>query len=453
LTLAALQRNNSSVAKVKVHCYDDSIPHPNGQPLGINLELSSTETELILEVPRQYLQGTPMTTDEFALLLHYVDTSAALCTVRLRPFDWNSPTATGVSIFAEQILCATRRSNNIRALQLGNPVAYDPLQMVEFLDQTTSLKEIQLDVSRRVLSHESRLTVLEALARNAQITDLNLLFDDDDGDDVEMFAHSLQILHPSKTLQRLHLTFWGNALLVPGHVWSSLLQSGISLRCLSLFDIPFDGDTMKCLVEGLISRDAAIALELDACEFNSDAIDEVLRSIPSMRKHLVSTLTITQLEDYFENYLRPDDELFNDLLAKIFPVSPFQHLVLDLGCDFTRVLLGRLTIKAPPHMESLALLGTYCISAAEMKALAAFVKSAVHLTKLSVDLFRESAIAWRSERLSAKMEALWMWVRDFHEHTAIATQIFACCFKSNHWHPPLQVSFRPPRLPRRWRPT
>jgi hypothetical protein len=396
LTLAALQRNDSSVTKVYVHYYDDSIPHPNGQPLGVNLMLSSTVTDLVLEVPRQDLDGEPMTADDWALLLHYVATSAALCTVWLEHFDRNSPTATGISIFAEQIMRAARRNNSVRALKLCYHVAYDHSQMVEFLEQTTSLKEIQLDVSRRVLSDESRLIILEALAHNTQISDLILEFDDNENDDLDMFAHSLQMLHPSTMLQELHLTFWGNALLVPGDVWSSFLRDAKHLRCLSLFCMPFDRDAMKGLVKGLIDRDTAISLELDACWFFNGAIDELLCSIPTMRKHLVSTLTIRQLQDYDENYPRLY-ELFNDLIAKIYPLSPFQHLVLDLSCSFTLAVLGHLTIKAPPHMESLALVG-YRIQAATTEALAAFVKSAIHLTKLSVQF------SGRAQRLRTMLQ-------------------------------------------------
>jgi hypothetical protein len=265
------------------------------------------------------------------------------------------------------------------------------LQMVEFLGQTTSLQEIHLGVSRRFLSDESRLIVLEALARNIHISDLVLGFDMDDG--IEMFADSVQMLHQSTTLQLLHLRFWGDIPLVPGHVWTSLLKSGIPPRCcLSLFCMPFDRKAMKGLVKGLIERDAAIDLRLDACDFYNGAAGELLRSIPNMRKHMVSTLTITQMDNYENNDFPRMNDLLKDLVAKIYPVSPFQHLVIDMYGDFTLFLLRQLKIKAPPYMESLALECHHVIHGAqEMKALAAFVKSAVHLKKLSLDLSSQRA--------------------------------------------------------------
>jgi hypothetical protein len=432
LTLAALQRDDSSVTEVNVHYYDDSIPHPNGQPLGVNLMLSSTVTELVLEVPRQYLEGEPITTDEFALLLHYVATSAALRTVLLQQPCFTASTVTSISIFVEQIMRAARRNNNIRALKLCDYVAYDPLQMVEFLGQTTSLQEIMLYVSRSVLSDESRLNVLEALARSAQISYLILGFEKKDG--LEMFADSLQLLHKSTTLQKLHLSFLEEIPLVPGYVWSSFLQDAIALHCLSLFCMPFDRDAMKGLVEGLISRNAAaIDLELDACDFDNGAIDELFCSIPTMDKHIFSTLKITQMGHYDDDDTRMN-ALLKGLVAKVYPVSPFQHLVLDLdGEDFTLALLRRLA-KAPPQMESLALVGNYGIPPAVTKAVAAIVKSAVCLKKLSVES------ACRSPKFCVALE----------EALRVNGSIVDVCERLTRKYS-FQVSFRSPRLPRRWR--
>jgi hypothetical protein len=377
LTLAALQSNNAPVATDYVHYYDRSIP--------FNLELSGTVTTVILEVPRPSLRGTPITTDDLALLLTYVATSAALRTVRLEPFDYNASPPTVDPIFADQLMRAVRSNSNVHALQWLH-VRYDPALMTAFLDQAASLQELLLDVSRRVISDEARLIVFGALARNAQITDLCLLYDDDD-DDMEMLAHHyLQILQQNTTIQKLHLSFNGS---LSGNVWSSLLRSGIPLRCLSLFFVTFDRDAMKGLVEGLIGRGTAIDLILDACFFFNDGIDELIRPIPTMRNYQASTLTISQTSEY-------DDPRGTEMIEYL--LSPFQHLVIDLGGDFTRALLVQLTIQSPPHLESLALVGNYRVQA-ELEAVVAYVKSAVHLKKLSVDL------RYQGENLPATLEA------------------------------------------------
>jgi hypothetical protein len=392
LVLDALERNDASGTTVLVHYFD------HGQSMGINLKLRSTAAYLFLEVPRRYLEGTPMTANDCALLLHYVATSTALRTVWLEPFDAFEPLdsfigfgVTRYSIFAEQIMRAARRNNNIRALTLSTDVSFDPSQMVEFLDQTTSLKELHLDVSRCVLSDEKRLIVLGALARNTHITDLTLEFQDGDAEMLALTV-TLQTLHENTTLQKLCLFSSKYPLFVPGHAWSLLLGSGIPLHCLSLSNVSFDHAAMKGLLKGLIGRDTTIDLKLNACTFSNGAIDELMCSVPTMRKHLVSTLTIS-----WHQFDRSDTRL-KDLMTKIYPLSPFQHLAINLEGNFTRALLGQLTIKSPPHMESLTLRG-FNVVQTETEALAAFVKSAIHLKKLSVD----SSLLDRNERAMLKV--------------------------------------------------
>jgi hypothetical protein len=381
-TLGALQRDDTFTT-VNFHCDDRRAPHQNNRSSGINLELSSSVITMTLQVPRPSLGSTtPITTEEYARLLDtHVATSAALRTIRLLAPEWNTLIPTGISVLAEQMMRAARRNHNVCALELSYGVSYDPLQMVEFLDQTTSLQQLQLDVSRRILSDESRLIVMQALARNTQITNLFLKFNADDG--VQIVSQSLQTLHQNTALQKLCVALWGTTLTIPGHVWTLLLRSGIPLRSLALWDISFDRDAAKGLMDGLIARKTDIDLELNACFFDHEAIDEVILSIPTMRKNMVSTLTIRH-QCYRRNCPR-----MNNMIEKIYPLSPFKHLAIDLSGDFTRALLSQLTIKSPPLMESLTLLGTDC-EHADMEALAIFIKSAIHLKTLSVELSEQN---------------------------------------------------------------
>jgi hypothetical protein len=250
--------------------------------------------------------------------------------------------------------------------------------------QDTSLQELALDVSEYVLSDLSALlSVVDALANNTQVTDLTLHLGDDE-DDVEERVDVLHTLHQNTTLQKLSLGVHdmqdNGSYLVPGHAWESLLRSDVPLLSLGLSYISFDGDAVEYLLNGLISQDNAIDLELDRCFFGNGAIDTLVRLVPGIQKCLVSSLTVKGPR------CDPRNPQWNKLVAALYPlsgVSPFLHLTIKLSKELTCGLLDQLRIKSPKQMTSLKL---RCGGVEDIFALFMFVKSAVHLKKLTVDL-------------------------------------------------------------------
>jgi hypothetical protein len=254
-------------------------------------------------------------------------------------------------------------------------MVYDPEAMVDFINQTTSRFTLGLELSGNLLSEELRLKVVEALASNAHIDFLILGFGR--VDDVEMFPNALQALHQNTTLKSLWLNFYSSAR-VPGRLWYSLLKSGPPLRDLDLCNVLFDGCAIGQLLNGLISRDTAIHLGLYDCFFSDDALDTLIRVLPTVAKHCLLSLTIVN-----PRYRRDYPEL-NTLAEALYSLPPFR-LEISLDENETCALLGKLTSKSPPWMTSLVLHNR--LRLAETEALVAFVKSAVHLEMVSAQVF------------------------------------------------------------------
>jgi hypothetical protein len=178
--------------------------------------------------------------------------------------------------------------------------------MTAFLQETTSVQVLELNISCFGLPDDSRLMLAGALASNTHVTDLTLYFEVDKDNDV--CASVMHVLCNNTRLQQLNLEFERDDddddhddddhddgdpyFLVPGHVWSSLLQSGIPLRSLSLRSMRFDRDAMTHLLHGLNKRDTAIDLQLVDCFFKNCVIDALVDLAPTIFKSLVSQLTV-----------------------------------------------------------------------------------------------------------------------------------------------------------------
>jgi hypothetical protein len=155
--------------------------------------------------------------------------------------------------------------------------------MAAFLKATTSVQVLELNISC-----DSRLMYAGALASNTHVTDLTLYFEVNKDNDV--CASEMRVVRNNKTIQQLRLEFEDDddddvdpCSLVPGHVWSSLLQSGIPLRSLDFRSVRFDRDAMTHLLRCLSNRDTAIDLQLEHCFFENCVIDALV---------LVSQLTV-----------------------------------------------------------------------------------------------------------------------------------------------------------------
>jgi hypothetical protein len=407
--LAALLRNDASVTTVDL---DEStsrmdIPSLYGRSLGSALLHNTMVTSLSLDVSQLLPEDSnaPIVAEDlaedWALLLRYIETSTALRTVGLclSVSSTNAAGPIGLS-FAKKVLHAAASNTNIRALKFGTCVVYEPQEMIVFLNQPTmSLKELELDISGNVLSRDSRQLLVTALATNAQLDDLALFLggDTDDVDDVEAGVLALHDLHQNKALKKLQLHFdWSGSVsfVVPGCVWSSLLQIA-PLRCLGLSSVSFDGNAMEDLLKGLVQRDTVIDLELSYCFFGHDAVDTLVRFVASIPNRLVSKLTVV-----FPDFDHPG--LHTGMLVQaLYPVSgvcPFQHLAICLNVDMTCGLLDLFAVQPPRQMTSLDL---PLRRETEIVALAAFVKSAVHLKNLSVDFSCQNDEDYTSTLLEA----------------------------------------------------
>jgi hypothetical protein len=336
--------------------------------------------------------------DDWAPLLRYVETSLALQTLCLDG-DFHDPIELS---FMELLLGAVGRNTNVRTLNLGHSVGYGPLPMAAFLNETTSLQALELDVSGNVLSDDSRLIVVEALANNAQVTDLTLHLgedndddgedNDDDRDDVEVSIRILHALQRNAALEKLKLIFdYFNLALVPGNAWLSLLQSDIPLRCLELCSVKFDGNAVEHLLNGLRSlrsRGRVIDLDMHNCFYENSVVDTLVNLVPSVCEGLpvISTLKLTDPR-YHQNPLYHQVADWNKVVSVCSGFSPFKHLAISLNnAGETCGVLGQLAVKWPAQMESLAILNP--LGLAETEALVTVVKSAVLLKKLSVNLYR-----------------------------------------------------------------
>jgi hypothetical protein len=385
-TLAAVRRNDASVTIVDDDSFDLYNPLGCFHSLGSALLLNTTVASLCLRVSVVCYEATNTTisSGDWAFLVNYVKTSEALHTVQL---DMGAVSRTTRDpawlLFTNDLLSAVGSNTNVRVLNFGLDVVYDELSMVTLLSKTTSVKELELDISGFVLSYESRLMVVQALAVNVHITQLILYvakYLDGDDDAVAEWVHPLRILRQNTTLQKLKFCVSKNVtdhhFLVPGHAWSSLLHSNVPLVSFELRGISFNRDAVEHLLNGLISRDAVIDLDLGDCFFGNGAIDSLIRIVPRIRKGLISRLTLKDL-----GY--PLDKL-NTLAEALYSLSPV-HLAISPGQDITCALLRKLTSKSPRQMTSLALVRVRDpLRPAETVALAAFIKSAVHLEKLSV---------------------------------------------------------------------
>jgi hypothetical protein len=341
------------------------------------------QTSLTLDVDKLLRvdedSDVPTTSYDWSLLLHYIATSATLHEVWLSASSYRLTPDPIALKFSKHLLRAVRSNPNVRELGFSVGAVYDARHMVALLNHTTSLQELELNFAGYVLSDHSRLIVAQALARNTRVTHLNLRFGQ--GDDVEMIAPALRVIHQNTTLQKLGLIFDGGAL-VPGHVWSSLLLSGVPLGSLELSMACFDRVAMEHLLNGLIGRSTAIDLKFRGCGFDHGAIDALADILPTVDKRLVSRLTIDQIG--FEDGSRR----WNEVVAAVNSLSLFQHLVFGPFLYETCALLEQLTAEAPKQMESLTLLQK--LSSAETKALVAYVKSAIYLKNLSVDLSEQN---------------------------------------------------------------
>jgi hypothetical protein len=390
-TLAALRRNDASVTSVDIDAdwkrvYGWSTPDRYALSLGNALLNNTSVTSLNLDMSQLWRLETPNATDDWALLLNYVATSSVLQTVCME--STSSPESDDhvqkTVMFSERLLLAVGSNANICALKLDGFIQYEPSDMLALLNQKTTLQELALDISRHVLSDESRLNVVDALANNTRITDLTL-FLGFDPDDVELRVcdHALHALCQNTTLQKLSLDFYGHVAenySVSGLAWSSLLQSKVPLLSLRLRSISFNGDEMEHLLRGLFGRVPAIDLELDDCFFSNDAIDSLMRIEPDIQKGRVSKLTVT------EPRCGPrHNPAWNKLVAALYPLSGVSrsvHFTVGQFPELTCALLGQLTIKSPTQMMSFTL---QHMSPVEIEALVAFVKSAIHLKELSVN--------------------------------------------------------------------
>jgi hypothetical protein len=391
--LAALQRNDASVTTVDIleMAVDrDLVPQRCGHALGSALLHNTSVTSLTLDVSMLREEdeddeededqdpdssASPIMIEDYELLINYVATSAALHQVCVDSSQsWPYVKDPFSVTFAAHLVRAVGSNSNIRVLRFGFSALYEPLSMVSLLNETTSLETLELEVSGHVLPYESRLMVAQALAINTQITHLNLKFGDDDGDGAVEIPPVLQVLHQNVTLRNLALQFDGRVV-VPGDVWSSLLQSGIPLCVLDLCQARFNRDNMEHLLHGLINKSNAIGLKLHSCHFDHGSLDALVEFLPPIIKPLVSRLTIQN------PHFGPDYPKWNLLTGTLYTFSPF-HLGVLLDGDDTCALLRTLTSKSPRHMTSLALLRR--LSTAETGALVTFVKSAVHLEKLSI---------------------------------------------------------------------
>jgi hypothetical protein len=346
--LAALQRNDESVNSVDD---DDSLflrhflPSGYGRSLGNALALNTSVTSLTLSVYILVKENADtIETDDFTSLLNYVATSPVLHTVGCETYCGLEPTHESIcSIFADHLLRAVGSNLHIRTLRFDRGMVYEPQHMTGFLNHTTSLKELTLSISGDFLSDQLQLAVVGALTNNAHITHLTLHFGWND--DAAAYTRVLEVLRHNVTLQKLGLTFGGCADVVPGHVWSLLLGSGIPLRGLGLTRAKFDLDATQQLLNGLISRGTVLDLKLDRCSFDNRALDQ---------------------------------------LADFLPVSPLQHLAIRLPSPQACVLVRQLAVTLPTRMESLDLL---YLDGEIVVPLVTFLKNAVHLKKLSVDSF------------------------------------------------------------------
>jgi hypothetical protein len=379
LLLEALQRNDDSVTSVYVA--GKSIPGRYVRSLGSALLHNTTVNTLPLDVNKLNDENSnePITTDEWASFFHYIATSAALHTVCLAPSDYTADMNMRdpiIFMFTERLLHAVGSNTNVRALSFWPFVVYEMLPMVALLNQTTTLQELSLDISAHVLSDESRLSVVDALANNTQVTDLTLHLGNG-SDNVELCVLVLHALRQNSTLQKLALDVYGRVgeyYSVPGLAWSSLLHSKVPLRSLVLSSISFEGDAMEHMLNGLISRDTAIDLELDRCFFGNDAIDSLIRIARDNHKRLISKLTVK------EPRCHPLHSEWSKLFAALCPLSrvfPFVQLAIGPRPEF----IAALRAMNPSRRVS------PCLRHAEIDALVTFVKGAVNLKKLSIHFF------------------------------------------------------------------
>jgi hypothetical protein len=343
--LAALQRNDESVNSVDavdslflLNC----LPSGYGRSLGNALAFNTSVTSLTLSVYILVKENADtIETDDFASLVNYVATSPVLHTVVCETYLSTSPESICL-IFADHLLRAVGSNIHIRSLRFDRGMVYEPQHMTGFLNQTTSLKELELSISGDFLSDQQlQLAVVGALTNNAHITHLTLHFGFDD--DAAAYTRVLEVLRQNVTLQKLDLTFGYPDVVVPGHVWSLLLGSGIPLRGLGLTSAKFDLDSTQQLLNGLISRGTVLDLKLDMCSFDNRALDQ---------------------------------------LADFLPVSPLRHLAIRLLSRPACVLLRQLAMTLPTRMESLDLL---YLDGEIVVPLVTFLKSAVHLKELLVD--------------------------------------------------------------------
>jgi hypothetical protein len=167
---AAIQRNDASVTSVALRPsrMDPSrmdVPSLCGRSMGSALLRNTSVISLTLDVAMLLGtdSGTPIETDDFASLVNYVATSAALHTVVCETSCVLEPTHESIGlIFAEQVLHAVASNTNIRALRFRTLVADGPEQMIVLLNHTSSLKELDLDISGSVLLRDSRSTRFRA---------------------------------------------------------------------------------------------------------------------------------------------------------------------------------------------------------------------------------------------------------------------------------------------------
>jgi hypothetical protein len=295
LLLAALQRNDASVTSVDVDRLE-YLPSRYGRSLGSALRLNTMVTSLTLNVvmlPPKNSDNVPFDTNEWASLLRFIATSPALATVRLRhcaDYSFRGDMQAVISMdFVESTLHAVGRNANIRALRFEHGGHYDRRLMVSLVSQSTSLQELELAVFG---SHGS-VVVAEALVNNDQISDLTLhVHSSISYYDIAERTRFWEVLCQNVSLQRLDLNFnvddW-----VPEHMWSSLFENCIHLRRLGLTAVHFDDEKMNPLLTSLISRrDSALDLKLVSCSFQHGALDELAGLLPTIRKRLVSKLTV-----------------------------------------------------------------------------------------------------------------------------------------------------------------
>jgi hypothetical protein len=278
---ATLRRNDPSVTIFSDEKHDVTVANAQFHSLGSALHFNTTVTELRLSVSFQ-VTGTTIRSDNWEPLLHYIETSVVLQIVSLDEISYDRSNRDPICVnFTEHLLRAVGRNANIHALKFGNFVVYEPLSMAAFLKATTSVQVLELNISCFRLPNDSRLMHAGALASNAHVTDLTLYFEVNKDNDV--CASAMRVVRNNKTIQQLKLEFEDDddddvdpCSLVPGHVWSSLLQSGIPLRSLDFRSVRFDRDAMTHLLRGLSNRDTAIDLLLEHCFFENCVIDALV---------------------------------------------------------------------------------------------------------------------------------------------------------------------------------